>query len=197
MSASLKLALYGAGAEYALHSLLVMSTRTEPVSVGDLAGYLKIPARFLAKIFSRLKRAGLVTGKEGIAGGFSLSRRPEQIQVLQVLQAVDAGRTLFACAEIRRNCLLFGDAPPDWAVGGPCRIHALMQEAEEKLHEFLASKSIADLASEFERKAPAKFKQATAVWFEQRMAARRPTNSLTTLNPTRLLEKEKGKQKIR
>ena len=42
--------LYGAGAEYALHSLLVLAARSEPVSVRDLASFQALPERFLAKI---------------------------------------------------------------------------------------------------------------------------------------------------
>ena len=49
--------MYGAGAEYALHSLLILATRPDPVSVRDLATYQQIPERFLAKIFTRLKKA--------------------------------------------------------------------------------------------------------------------------------------------
>ncbi|MBI5443943.1 MAG: Rrf2 family transcriptional regulator, partial [Deltaproteobacteria bacterium] len=69
--------LYGASAEYALHSLLIMIARTEPVSVRDLARFQNLPEKFLAKLFTRLKRAGLVNGMEGIRGGFTLARPPE------------------------------------------------------------------------------------------------------------------------
>ena len=58
--------LYGASAEHALHSLLFMSTQTEPVSVRDLAPFQELPERFLSKLFTRLKKAGLVLGVEGI-----------------------------------------------------------------------------------------------------------------------------------
>lgn len=164
--------MYGAGVEYALHSLLIMVTQPEPVSVRDLAAYQQIPERFLAKVFSRLKAARLVKATEGIAGGFVLARPAAQIQVLQVLDAVDSQRRLFACAEIRRNCALFDGKPAGWAIAGPCRIHAFMLEAEDGLRDFLGSKSVADLAGELGAKAPRAFQQATGTWFQQRRAAR-------------------------
>lgn len=168
-------ALYGAGAEYALHSLLILASAPEPVSVRDLATFQQLPERFLAKVFSRLKAAGIVRGTEGIAGGFTLARPAGEIRVLQVLEAVDPDRALFACAEIRRNCALYGEQPPEWAVSGPCRIHAFMQEAEAKLKATLASRSIADLMCEFSCKAPASFPEETAQWFQgQRRARRNP-----------------------
>jgi Rrf2 family protein len=171
----LKSSLYGASAEYALHSLLIMLARTEPVSVRDLARFQTLPERFLAKLFTRLKKAGLVRGREGIQGGFTLARLPERISVMDVLAAVDPNRSLFECGKIRRNCEMFGAKPPKWSVAGPCRIHLVMQEAERALQGFLASKSLADLGNEFERKAPHQFIQDSERWFKQRRSER--TNS--------------------
>jgi len=160
--------MYGAGAEYALHSMLILATRSTPVSISDLAGFQKIPESFLAKIFTRLKKAKLVQGTEGISGGFALAKPAESIPVAEILRAVDPGRVLFACAEIRQNCALFGKAPPEWAVSGPCRIHAFMEEAEQKLQSFLASKSLADLVCEYSWKAPRAFTEETDGWFQDR-----------------------------
>lgn len=164
--------MYGAGVEYALHSLLTLAVRAHPVSVRDLATYQQIPERFLAKVLARLRKADLVKATEGISGGFVLARPAQKIRVLDVLAAVDPGRTLFACAEIRRNCALYGPKPPAWATSGPCRIHAFMREAERKVQEYLASKSLADLVCEFQCKAPVKFAEETETWFQLRMEGR-------------------------
>jgi len=164
--------MYGAGAEYALHSMLILATQSAPVSISDLASYQGIPERFLAKIFTRLKREKLVKGTEGISGGFVLAKPAEKIHVSELLKAVDPGRSLFACAEIRRNCALFADSPPRWAVTGPCRIHAFMEEAERKLHDFLASKTLSDLVCEYTCKAPKVFAAETEGWFQGRRMGR-------------------------
>jgi len=177
-------ALYGAGAEYALHSMLILASCQDPASVRDLAKYQQLPERFLAKIFQRLKAAGIVRGTEGINGGFALARPPAEVTVLQVLEAVDPERSLFACAEIRQNCALFEERPPEWAIAGPCRIHAFMTEAERKLKEALASKTIADLQCELQCKTPKTFADETAQWFKTERRVRRgaqsnPGNSAT------------------
>ena len=164
--------LYGAGAEYALHSLLVLAARSEPVSARDLARFQKLPERFLAKIFTRLEKAGLVDAIEGVNGGFRLARAPEQITLRDVLEAADPNRTLFECAEIRRHCALFGKEAPSWSVSGMCRIHLFMKEAEDALQGFLASKTIADLGREFSRKAPKKFVREAESWFLERRVGR-------------------------
>jgi Rrf2 family protein len=164
--------LYGAGAEYALHSLLILAKTDVPVSVVDLARFQKIPERYLAKVFSRMKDAGLVVGIEGIAGGFALARAAEDIPVVEVLDAVDPERKLFACAEIRRNCAMFEGEAPEWATEGRCRIDLFMSEAERVLRDFLASKTLADLVCEFSRKAPPEFAVASGRWFQERRAGR-------------------------
>ena len=164
--------LYGAGAEYALHSLLILAATDAPISVVDLARFQQIPERYLAKVFTRMKDARLVVGTEGIAGGFSLARAAEDIRVVEVLDAVDPDRKLFACAEIRRNCALFGETPPEWATAGSCRIDLFMTQAEDVLREFLASKTLADLVCEFSCKAPLEFAAESGGWFLERRAGR-------------------------
>jgi len=168
----LKSHLYGAGAEYALHSLLILATSEAPISVVDLARFQQLPERYLAKVFTRMKDARLVVGTEGIAGGFSLARPAEDIRVVEVLDAVDPDRKLFACAEIRRNCALFAETPPEWATAGSCRIDLFMTEAERTLRDFLASKTIADLVCEFDCKAPPEFAAESGGWFQERRADR-------------------------
>ena len=172
--------LYGAGAEYALHSLLILAKTDAPVSVVDLARFQQIPERYLAKVFTRMKDAGLVVGTEGIAGGFALARPAEEIRVVEVLDAVDPDRKLFACAEIRRNCAMFAGDPPEWATEGRCRIDLFMSEAERSLRDFLASKTLADLVCEFERKAPVEFATRSRRWFQERRTDRTTRRSRAT-----------------
>ncbi len=63
-----------------MHSLLLLMGRTEPVSARDLARFQELPERFLAKLFTRLKKAGLIVGKEGVQGGYVLARPPVRYQ---------------------------------------------------------------------------------------------------------------------
>jgi len=155
-----------------LHSLLILATSDAPISVVDLARFQQIPERYLAKVFTRMKDAELVVGTEGIAGGFTLARPAEDTRVVEVLHAVDPDRKLFACAEIRRHCALFGEAPPEWATAASCRIDVFMTQAEDVLREFLASKTLAELVREYNCKAPPEFAAAASGWFRERRAGR-------------------------
>jgi Rrf2 family protein len=152
-----------------------MAARSEPVSVRDLAKFQELPERFLAKIFTRLQKAGLVTAIEGVRGGYRLARAPDRITVRDVLEAADPNRALFECAEIRRHCALFGKEAPAWSVTGMCRIHLFMKDAEEALQKTLASKTLADLNREFGKKVPKQFVRNAESWFLVRRIGRTAT----------------------
>jgi Rrf2 family transcriptional regulator, cysteine metabolism repressor len=60
-----------------------------PVPIAALAERRDIPEQFLEQLFSTLRRSGLVTGHRGMRGGYTLSRPPDEISVLEVVQALD------------------------------------------------------------------------------------------------------------
>ena len=61
----------------------------EPVQVRRLATAHGIPSRFLVQILLQLKNAGLVSSTRGAAGGYRLIRSPEEVTVLEVMEAID------------------------------------------------------------------------------------------------------------
>ena len=124
------------GVEYALHCLLFLvdSDEEQPLaSARDLAELQGVPADFVAKLFTKLQKAGIVAATEGVRGGFRLARAPATISVLDIVEAIDGQKPLFECRNIRSQCALFEGDTPDWATRGVCSIHAVMLEAEPKL----------------------------------------------------------------
>lgn len=172
------MALYSSSVEYGLHCLLYLAepSRTLKASSLDLAELQGISPSYVAKLFTQLKNAGLVTAVEGVQGGYRLARRPEDITVLNVVEALEGHKPLFQCKEIRRNCVLFRDAPPRWATKGLCGIHATMLEAETQMKRSLASRTLADLAQGIAKKMPKAFSLETNAWFEDRRASKARRN---------------------
>lgn len=167
------------GVEYGLHCLLflVNPAGSAPLaSARDLAELQGIPADYTAKLFTKLQKAGLVVATEGVKGGFRLARAPEEISVLDVVEAIDGAKPLFDCRNIRSQCALFTDGPPPWATQGVCSIHAVMLEAEARTREVLASHSLARLAGRVADKAPEDYGAQAAAW----LAARAPVRSERT-----------------
>jgi Rrf2 family protein len=162
--------------EYALHCLLylVSETPAEPVSAStrDLAELQGVSAEYLAKIFTKLHRAGLVVGVEGSGGGFALARPPAKISFLDVITAIDGKKPLFDCKNVRLGCAVFGGAVPRWASKGVCEIHAVMLEAETQMRNVLANRTLADVTARFASKAPPSFAVDIQNWLSRRAPQR-------------------------
>jgi Rrf2 family transcriptional regulator, cysteine metabolism repressor len=60
-----------------------------PVPIAQIAERRQMPVQFLEQLFSTLRRDGLLLSQRGVGGGYRLARPPEQITVLEVVQALD------------------------------------------------------------------------------------------------------------
>jgi len=80
-----------AKADYALRAMAQLASehRNEHVNAEHVADVQDIPLRFLLGILGELKRARLVRSSRGAAGGYSLSRPPEEITLAEILRIVE------------------------------------------------------------------------------------------------------------
>ncbi|MFH1386400.1 MAG: Rrf2 family transcriptional regulator [bacterium] len=60
-----------------------------PVQIKDIAKSQKIPIRFLEQLMLHLKRSGLVSSLRGKDGGYLLAKRPSEITLYKVVEALD------------------------------------------------------------------------------------------------------------
>ena len=60
-----------------------------PIPIGQIAERREIPVQFLEQLFSTLRRAGILVSHRGAKGGYTLARDADQINVLEVVQALD------------------------------------------------------------------------------------------------------------
>src|SRR5262249_40511360 len=76
--------------EYALRAIVVLAEEpVVPWTAHAISAKTLVPADYLIKVLQPLTRAGLVTAQRGRNGGFVLTRPPEAISVLDVVNAVD------------------------------------------------------------------------------------------------------------
>ncbi len=66
-----------------------MSREGRHVPVATLAENLGISKIYLEQIFSLLKRGGLVASVKGAQGGYHLAKSPSEINVYEILQALE------------------------------------------------------------------------------------------------------------
>jgi Rrf2 family protein len=120
---------------YSVKALLDLSLQPEygPVSVRAIAQRQDIPAAYLEKLLIEMRRAGLVKSTRGSIGGYQLSRKPAQITIGQILEAVGENIT---------HLPLDSPVPTqteDWVT------FTLWHKLNHKLKEALYSITLADL----------------------------------------------------
>jgi Rrf2 family protein len=160
--------------EYGIHCLLWLVESEAPPSSRDLAELQGVSPAFLAKIFPKLEKAGIVTASEGVRGGYRLARPAETITFLEIVDAIEGDKPLFDCQQIRGRCALFQGTPPAWSTDGVCAVHAVMLQAEKAMRAALASQSLASVHAALGRKAPPEFTGQVQQWMSDRLRGRRP-----------------------
>ena len=80
-----------AKADYALRAMAQLASEPHepPVNAEHISATQDIPLRFLLGILGELKRARLVRSSRGSAGGYALSRPPDQITLAEILRVVE------------------------------------------------------------------------------------------------------------
>ncbi|QAR32612.1 Rrf2 family transcriptional regulator [Geovibrio thiophilus] len=162
---------FSKGVEYALHSLLQMLNAPAGKSVGikELAVFQGISETYLSKIFTKLRKTGIVKAAPGVNGGYELAVAPEKITFWDVIEAVEGSSDMFQCIEIRQNtATLDKENLPDSYTKCPCLIKTVMLDAEEQMRKHLRSKTIGWLRDEVRRKIPAEQAEAAKEWFRSK-----------------------------
>jgi Rrf2 family protein len=112
-------------ADYALRAISYLSNLSpnERAATSHIAEVQHIPPSFLAKIISQLSIAGLIHTSRGARGGVSLARPPEDINVLEVIEAIDGPIMLNECT----------GSPDSCPYGKDCALRPLWCDAQAEL----------------------------------------------------------------
>lgn len=135
------------GVEWAAHCCLTLAwleAETEAaIPTATLAAAFDLPPHYLNKFLQTLSRAGVLTSTAGPRGGFRLARRPEQITLLDVVEAIQGKSAAFRCANIRSRGAGASAKPSEFA--RPCGVAIAMGKADQAWRASLASQTIAGL----------------------------------------------------
>lgn len=105
-------------ADYAVRAVLYLAEKGPETrsATSQIAQKQQIPPSFLAKIVSQLSVAGLLQTSRGARGGVSLARPPEQISLLEVVEAIDGPILLNECVAGNGSCTFDDNCPmkPIW-----------------------------------------------------------------------------------
>ena len=123
---------------YALRILvdLAENRREGCVTLKEIAGRQEISEKYLESIVKELVRAKVLEGMRGKGGGYRLSRAPERIGVLEVLELTEDSLAPVACLEK-------GASP--CARASECRTLALWEGLHETVRAYLGRFTVRDL----------------------------------------------------
>ena len=122
---------------YALHAVAYMAAQKSdrPVASHKIAAERKIPERFLLKVLKPLVSARVLESIKGPNGGYKLRREPDDITMLEIIEAVDGpirGQASFARDET------------DGALNK--RLDQICNQAADQVRKQLSKVKISDLA---------------------------------------------------
>ncbi len=103
--------------DYAIRCVLYLAeSQSDIVMMSDIAEEREIPRSFLAKILQQLAKAGIVKSTRGIKGGFSLAKKPADVSMLDVVEAMEGPVAMNICAVEKGRCSLKSicSAHPVW-----------------------------------------------------------------------------------
>ena len=105
--------------------------------IREVVAEMDIPQTFASQILADLVRAGLATSRAGKSGGYRLVRPPEEVSLLEVIEAGEGPLRSERCA--------LGEGPCRWE--SVCPLHETWGTVTGALRETLARTSLAEIAA--------------------------------------------------
>lgn len=102
--------------------------------VDEIARKVYSPKSFVAKILQKLARADIVKSYRGVKGGFTLAKKPKDINLLDVIEAVQGPVVMNVCALDKRLCRL----------SKTCSIHPVWVDVRKQVERLLRKRTFAD-----------------------------------------------------
>ncbi len=122
----------------AVHALSVLAYLDGRATSDQIAKSINTNAVVVRRVLGRLGKVGLVSSVHGKHGGFTLSRPADQIQLVDVLRAVDDG-SVFRIHDNEKN----PRCPVSCAMQGA--LADVLERVEEAVDRELAKTSLADI----------------------------------------------------
>ena len=126
-------------AEYALRAMVFLAENQEKERphARQIAERQTIPYKFLAQIMRDLRQAGIVKSVRGPQGGVRLARAADEINLLEIVEAVEGPLNIYTC--------VVGEGICEMQV--TCPICEVLGETQEKIEEVFGGTNLAQMVA--------------------------------------------------
>ena len=139
----MKLSSKGRYAVMALADLAKFDPK-QPVSLRDISLRQSISLVYLEQLFLKLKKNKIVSSVRGKKGGYILNKNASEINISEVLSAVDEKIKTVGCEKLsKKGCN---------GKSAKCITHNLWDELEDYINNFFEKKKLSDLINQKENR---------------------------------------------
>jgi Rrf2 family protein len=90
--------MFSQSVEYALRAVIHLADQSPaPQTTDQIARTTRVPKAYLSKVIQGLVKAGVVKSRRGIGGGVSLVKAPDELTILDVVNAVEPIQRIRTC----------------------------------------------------------------------------------------------------
>ncbi|MFO1019266.1 MAG: Rrf2 family transcriptional regulator [Planctomycetales bacterium] len=121
--------------DYSLRTLMFLASHPGRQTVEAVARYYKVSEPHIAKVVNQLARFGFIRSIRGAGGGIELGKKPHDIVVGDVIQAVEGTTHLLDCIGNDDVC----------RIQLQCRLRGILVHAEELQMNYLRTIKLSDI----------------------------------------------------
>lgn len=125
----------------AFHSMAVIAQSDLAINATILAERINASKHHVSKVMQRLVKVGLIGSTRGPSGGFYLRKKPEEIMLIDILEAIEGEVSIGECPIDNLECPF-----------GSCLMGGICYELSEKLINYIKSSSLQDIINNINNK---------------------------------------------
>jgi len=122
--------------DFALRTLMYLAMTAKRETAAQVAQLYGVSTNHMAKVVNRLARLGYVRSVRGMGGGIELARRPADIRLGEVIEALEGNMHLLECVATDNVCV----------IESFCKLKGVLAEAEQVQLDYLNKFTLADVA---------------------------------------------------
>lgn len=115
--------------------------KTGPITIKEISKRQGVSIPYLEQLLNQLRKGGLITSQKGPGGGYMLSKKPNEINIGEILSVLEGPIAITQCLDTT------GGSSDCGRVDG-CVARLLWKSLGEKISGFLKTTTLGDLLKE-------------------------------------------------